>query len=154
IPAGSPLSRRAFVRGAGVAGLGLLAGCGRLPGQAHESGQVARVGQLGPGAPTETRGDAFRQGLRELGYVEGQNLAIERRWAAQADYADLDALAAELVGLQVDVMLATTTPGALAAQRATSRIPIVFTNVSDPVGSGLVVSLGRPGGNATGLSDF
>ena len=153
-------SRRQFVQGASVAGLGLLAGCARLPGQAQAPARVARIGYLG-GLAAVVTGDAsnpgleaFRQGLRELGYVEGQNLVLEWRGSGSRDFGDLDTLAAELVGLPVDIILAMTTPAALAAKRATSSIPIVFTSVSDPVESGLVASLGRPGANATGLSDF
>ncbi len=148
------VSRRQFVQGAGVAGLGLLGSCAPLPWQARAPAKVHRVGFLGdaPSPFTET----FRQALRELGYVEGENLAMEWRWFgfANRDFRDLDALAAELIGLGVDVVLVMTTPGALAAKRATSSVPIVFTIVSDPIESGLVASLARPGGNATGLSDF
>jgi putative ABC transport system substrate-binding protein len=95
----------------------------------------------------------MRQGLRQLGYLEGQNIALEVRWA-EGRYERLRPLVAELVRLKVDVLVVGTTPGALAAKSATRTIPIVMYAVGDPVGSGLMASLAHPGGNLTGLSLF
>ena len=99
--------------------------------------------------------EALRERLRELGYVEGQNLVLELKWVITAEgFGGLDRLAAELVRSKVDLLVAWTTPGALAARKATSTIPIVMVSVGDPVGSGLVTSLSRPGGNVTGVSSI
>jgi putative ABC transport system substrate-binding protein len=114
------------------------------------------VGYLSPASPGPSAPyvAAFRQGLGETGYVEGQNLAIEYRWA-EGRYDRLPALAADLVSRKVDVIATTGGPAsALAAKNATSTIPIVFMGVSDPVEFGLVASLARPGGNLTGFSNI
>jgi ABC-type uncharacterized transport system substrate-binding protein len=96
---------------------------------------------------------ALRERLRELGYVEGQNLTLELRWVTTAEgFSGLDRLAADLVRSKVDLLVAWTTPVTLAAKRATSTIPIVMVSVADPVGNGLVASLSRPGGNVTGVT--
>jgi putative ABC transport system substrate-binding protein len=126
-----------------------------LIAEAQQPSQTVRIGWLGTSSPTtgigSTYHSAFMDRLRELGYVEGRNLTIERRHSEGHD-ARLLELAVELVRLKVDVIVATGGQPPFAAKRATSRIPIVFTNNGDPVGSGLVSSLARPGGNVTGLS--
>jgi putative ABC transport system substrate-binding protein len=112
------------------------------------------IGVLNTGSPSASSGPlmgAFRQGLREAGYVEGQNVAIEYR-SADGHYDQLPALAADLVGRKVDLIMAGSPPSALAAKSATSTIPIVFRSGADPVGDGLVANLARPGGNLTGVS--
>jgi putative ABC transport system substrate-binding protein len=112
--------------------------------------RIPRVGILRTGSPPDPFVEAFRQGLRDLGYVEGQNVSLEYRWADGRDER-LPRLAAELVRLRVDVIVAGGSQ-ARVAQRATTTIPIVMPVANDPVGEGLVASLARPGGNVTGLS--
>ena len=121
--------------------------------EAQEPAKVARIGYLVPSldGPPRLR-EAFRQGLRDLGYVEGRNLVIEAR-SSEGKHERYAALATELAALKVDVIVVIGTPPALAARQATRTLPVVFISVSDPVGSGLVTSLARPGGNATGLSN-
>lgn len=116
-------------------------------------GNTAKIGYLGSNSIAEGQDhiSGLRQGLNDGGYIEGQNLVIEFRWADNA-YARLPALAAELIALKVDVIVAQAPPAAQAAKAATQVIPIVFGVGSDPVASGLVASLARPGGNLTGIT--
>jgi putative tryptophan/tyrosine transport system substrate-binding protein len=119
--------------------------------EAQQPGKVPRLGWLASPGVTPGFYEAFRKGLRELGYVEGKNIVIEQRRAEKAD--QLPSLAAELVRLKVDVIFASGgSQSALAAKSATTTVPIVMSNVDDPVAFGLVASLARPGGNITGLS--
>jgi putative ABC transport system substrate-binding protein len=113
------------------------------------------IGFLSSGSPGSSTSPlaAFRQGLSEAGYVEGQNLSVEYRWA-EGRYDRLSELAADLVSRKVDVIVTGSTLSARAAKNATSTTPVVFTMVSDPVGAGFVASLPRPGGNLTGFSDI
>jgi len=115
---------------------------------------VWRIGHLWPSTSQDRVPylQGFREGLRTLGYIEGRNISIEYR-SAEGHLGDLPALARELAALKVDVILAPSTSAALAAKEATTSIPIIFVGVSDPIGSGLVKSLSRPGGNVTGLTD-
>jgi len=119
-----------------------------LAADAQGPSNVPRIGYLSPASDTPLL-KAFRQGLRDLDWVEGRNIAIEVR-SAEGKYERLPQLAAELVRLKVDVIVASSTPVALAAKQATTTIPIVIQFVADPIGSGLVASLARPGGNITG----
>jgi putative ABC transport system substrate-binding protein len=129
--------------------LGLLAG--PLPIEGQQAGKVPRIGFLHQGIKASMRVPGFRQGLREVGYVEGQNITVEYRFA-KGRRDRLAKLAAELVGLKLNVIVAATGPPALALKRATATIPIVMVAGSDPVALGLVPSLRRPGGNITGLT--
>lgn len=122
---------------------------------AQPAGKVPRIGYLSPSSHSDPsiqrRLEAFRQGLRDLGYVEGQNIAIESRWTEGKDDR-LPVLAADLVRSKVDVIVASGGAATRAVQLTTRTIPIVMSTVNDPVGSGLVASLARPGGNVTGLT--
>jgi putative tryptophan/tyrosine transport system substrate-binding protein len=132
---------------------GLVEGVRWRPGFHHHPRSLVQIGFVEAGSPSANRHllDAFRLGLRELGYVEGQNIAIEDRWA-NGRSERFPAIIAELIQLRVDVIVPASTAGALAAKKATSTVPVVFWGVTDPVGIGLVGSLGRPGGNVTGLA--
>ena len=143
-------TRRAFI---GTLAGGLLAA--PLAAQAQPTRHVPTVGFFGPPPSAGGLVQAFQRGLRDLGYVEGQNIRIEYRYTdvALQGHPDLfPRLAAELVRLKPDVLVVSVTEAALAAKKATSTIPIVMVSVPDPVAAGLVASLARPGGNVTGLS--
>jgi putative ABC transport system substrate-binding protein len=121
--------------------------------EGQQPGKVTRLGYVDAGSPASTghRAQAFAEGLRDLGYVEGQNVAIEYRWA-EGKLESLTALVAELVRLKVDVIVSSATPAIRFAKEQTTTIPIVMAGVTDPVGVGFVSSLSRPGGNITGLT--
>ena len=141
------MRRRAF-----ITLLGGAAATWPLATRAQQPGKVPAIGFLGANPSIESyRVAAFVQRLRELAWIDGRNLAIEYRWAEGRNerYAEN---AAELVRLKVDVIVTVATPATLAAKQATAVIPIVFAATGDPVGTGLVASLARPGGNVTGLS--
>src|SRR5829696_6877527 len=143
------MKRREFIGG--------LAGAAALPlaARAQQAGKAVRLGFLGAtfASSWASRSEAFRSGLRDLGYVQGENTVIESRWAEE-QYERLPGLAAELVRLKVDLLLTYGTPGTLAAKRATTDIPIVFLYSGDAVAAGVVASLPRPGGNITGSTYF
>jgi putative tryptophan/tyrosine transport system substrate-binding protein len=141
------MSRRTFIaHGAAFLAVPLAA-------EAQVAGKTPTIGFVEAGSSSVNRhfADAFRQGLKELGYVEGQSILIEERWA-EGKAERFPGLLAELLGLKIDVIVQASGQGAVAAKKATTTVPIVFVGVGDPVGAGLVTSLARPGGNLTGLS--
>jgi putative ABC transport system substrate-binding protein len=136
--------------------LGVAAGAAAWPmaARAQQGGKTPKIGFLGTGSPQGFgRIEGFRQGLRDLGYVEGRTIAVEYRWA-EGRYERLPELAAELIRAKVDLIVTHATPGSLAAKRATTTIPIVMALVGDPVTGGIVESVAKPGGNITGQSFF
>jgi putative ABC transport system substrate-binding protein len=139
-------TRREFI---GTLAGGLLAA--PRASEAQKAGKVYRIGFLRAGQPPKPWVEAFLQGLRERGYVDGQNVVVEFRFT-DGSFDQLPRLAEELVRLKVNVILASAAPSALAAKKATTSVPIVFVNVFDPVELGLIPGLGRPGGNITGLA--
>ena len=143
------MDRRVFV--SAMAG-GVLAATS-ISARAQQAGKVYRIGMLERTSPTTNAAnvEAFRLGLRELGYVEGKNVVIDYR-SAEGHDERFAGLATELVRLNVDLILTRGTPAALAAKNATRTIPVVITGLADPVGQGIVASLARPGGNITGVS--
>jgi putative ABC transport system substrate-binding protein len=144
------MDRRMFL---GTLAGGLLAA--PLAAGAQQAGKIPQIGYLSGFSPEYDNAwfAAFRQGLQDIGYVEGKTILIEERHAA-GRYENLSQLAAQLVRLKVDLLVVAGTPAAQAAKTLTTVIPIVITIAADPVGTGLVASLARPGGNITGLSDF
>jgi putative ABC transport system substrate-binding protein len=142
------MDRRTFVRSTGLAILGVS-----LRSSAQRTGAISHIGYMAlPTSTPNVRLAMFKQTMRELGYVEGKNVVVEYR-SAEGKYERFAAIAEELVRLKVDVILADDgTPSVIAARNATRTIPIVFTVVNDPVSSGIVKTLARPGGNVTGLA--
>ena len=134
--------------------LGSAAAAGPLTARAQQAGKLPTIGYLGVTTPAVSvqRLAAFVQRLRELGWIDGRNIAIEYRWAEGSNERTAE-FAAEFVRRKVDVIVTGGGPAVAAAKRATSVIPIVFQVMADPVGSGAVASLARPGGNITGLSN-
>ena len=140
------MKRREFITLLGGAAAWPLAAVAQQP-------KVWRIGVLAPVPPMPAMLSTFRDGMRERGYVEGQNLSVDFRWP-QGTFEQNPSVAAELIRSNVDVLVAWASPAVIAARRATSTIPIVMTNVGDPLGSGFVASLARPGGNVTGVSNI
>jgi putative tryptophan/tyrosine transport system substrate-binding protein len=147
------MNRRAFITLVGGAAASSVSW--PLVARAQQGGRLRRIGMLEtvPAAANAANFDAFRRGLRELGYVEGQNVTIEYR-SADGRAERFPALAAELVRLPVDVIVTRGTPAALAAKQATATIPVVMAAIGEPLGVGVVASLAHPGGNVTGFSAF
>jgi len=135
--------------------LGGVVASAPLAASAQEARKLPRIGFLGNSTATLEANlvGPFRDGLRDLGYVEGRNILIEYRWA-EGNYERFPSLIAELIALKADVIVTAGTPAAIAVKKATASIPLVMVAVGDPVGTGLVASLGRPGGNATGLTSI
>jgi putative tryptophan/tyrosine transport system substrate-binding protein len=123
--------------------------------RAQQATKIARIGFLGStfASPWASRVEAFRSGLRALGYVEGENISIEFRWAEE-NYDRLAPLAVDLIHSNIDVLVTYGTPGSLVAKRATTTVPIVMVHSGDAVAAGIVASLARPGGNLTGMTYF
>src|SRR5262249_31669811 len=135
--------------------LGGAAAAWPFAARAQRPGQIARIGLLGAGSASSlsSRVVAFRAGLRDLGYVEGTNIIVESRWT-EDNYQRIPELVTDLVRSNVELIVTHTTAGALAVKQATTTIPIVVAILGDPVASGIVASMARPGGNITGQSMF
>jgi putative ABC transport system substrate-binding protein len=150
------ISRRQFVQGVGVAGLGLLPGCGGLPGQSPPPDRLPRVGVLYQGAEENTAADpmslGLQQGFRDFGLLDGQTIAVEARFAGSDGLGRVPALASELAQANVDVIVANGLVASHAVRNATATVPVVMVAVANPVREGLVPSLAHPDGNVTGVS--
>jgi putative ABC transport system substrate-binding protein len=134
--------------------LGALLLAPSFPAEAQQTKKVPRIGVLFAGSPSASANrEALRDGLRQLGYIEGQNIVIEWRYA-EGKHERLPSLAADLIRLKVDVIVTGSTPAIRAVQHATKIIPVVMANVGDPVAQGFVTSLARPGGNITGFTNL
>ena len=135
--------------------LGGAAAAWPMAARAQQIGKVYRIGFLGnsTAALEANLVKPFRDGLRELGYEDGRNIVIEYRWA-EGNYDRFPALVAELLALRVDVIVTAGTPATLAVKQATTSVPLVMVAVGDPLGTGIVASLARPGGNVTGFSSI
>jgi len=144
------MRRREFIVALGVATAWPLVARAQ---QAASTVRPVRVGLIAPAPPTPAMLNAFRDGMRERGYIEGQNLSVAVRWP-QGSFDQDPSVVTELVNSNVDVIVAWASPAVIAVRRATSTIPIVMVGVGDPVGSGFIASLARPGGNITGLSNI
>src|SRR5271169_3857493 len=145
------IERREFIAGLGSAAAWPLAVRAQQPNRVRHVGVLMNVILEDPGGPAEVM--AFRQGLTELGWIEGRNIDIEFRWpGSNIDLAQT--FAKELVGLRPDVLIGRSTPTTAALRRETGTIPIIFVNVTEPVEQGFVQSLARPGGNTTGFTNF
>jgi len=142
------ITRRRFVTTTAVAFIGSPPAVAAQPAR-----KLPRIGFVEAGARSANQHflDAFRIGLRDLGYIDGQNIAVDERWA-DGKIERFPEIVGDLLARKIDVIVQASTPGAVAAKKLTSTVPIVFVGVGDPVGLGLVNSLGRPGGNVTGLS--
>jgi putative ABC transport system substrate-binding protein len=144
------MRRRELLKFAGTASIAWP-----LVARAQDASKHPRIGFLGNSTPALEAKlvESFREGLRDLGYVEGRNISIDYRWA-EGNYELLPSLVAELIALKVEVIVTAGTPASLAVKRASSPVALVMVAVGNPIGNGLVESLARPGGNATGLTSI
>src|SRR3990167_10770797 len=140
---------------AGLLAIFVTLAAGGEMAEAQQTGKVPRIGFLGnsTAALEENLVGPFREGLRDLGYVDGRNILIEYRWA-EGKYERFPTLIAELIALKVELIVTAGTPASLAVKKATTSLPLVMITVGDPVANGLVASLARPGGNITGLTSI